>query len=172
MLLIAHYEAQYAEDAAGLSAYDQPSEIMNWDYAETTGTETHTSKFLVVSRDRDYYLGGAHGMQEKAYFVLSLAEPARLKLEDLVRSRAELQPLLEEALRAYAGLQKGDPLEDGGFFEDTAPAPDNFFLSGTGLGFHWDPYEIAPYSMGPIEVTIPYDRVRPLLSPRGAALIP
>ena len=25
-----------------------------------------------------------------------------------------------------------------------------------GLRIHWDPYDIAPHSMGPIEVTIPF----------------
>ncbi|MDR2021291.1 MAG: DUF3298 and DUF4163 domain-containing protein [Treponema sp.] len=171
-LLGAHYEAQYAGAAADLNASERPPEIMNWEYTETTKIETRTPQFLVISRNRDYYLGGAHGMQEKTYFVLSPAEPAQLKLEDLVRSRAELQPLLEEALRAQTGLKPGEPLRGGGFFEDTVTAPDNFFLSEEGLGFHWDPYEIAPYAAGPVEATIPYDRARPFLSSRGAALIP
>jgi hypothetical protein len=171
-LLSAHYESQYAEAAAGLDASEEPPEVMNWEYAETIKVETQTPRFLVISRNRDYYLGGAHGMQEKVYFVLSPAEQERLKLDDLVRSRAELQPLVEEALRASAGLKPEDSLRAGGFFEETAPPPDNFFLSRGGLGFHWDPYEIAPYVMGPVEITIPYDKIRPLLSPRGAALIP
>ncbi|MDR2185149.1 MAG: RsiV family protein [Treponema sp.] len=171
-LLSAHYEAQYAGAAADLNASEEPPESMNWEYAETAAIETRTPRLLVISRDRDYYLGGAHGMREKAYFVFSLAEPARLKLEDLVRSREALQPLLEEALRVRAGLKQGESLRAGGFFEDAVTAPDNFFLSEQGLGFHWDPYEIAPYAAGSVEVTIPYDKIRPFLSPGGAALIP
>ncbi|MDR0376684.1 MAG: RsiV family protein [Spirochaetaceae bacterium] len=31
------------------------------------------------------------------------------------------------------------------------------------MGFHWDPYEIAPYVMGFIEIVIPYDEIAPLL---------
>jgi hypothetical protein len=171
-LLGAYYEAQYAGAATDLNTSEPPPESMNWEYTETTKIETQSPRFLVVSQDRYYYLGGAHGMREKAYFVLSLAEPAQLKLEDLVRSRVELQPLLEEALRTQTGLKPGESLRAGGFFEDTVTAPDNFFLSEPGLGFHWDPYEIAPYSTGAVEVTIPYDKIRPLLSPRGTALIP
>jgi hypothetical protein len=51
--------------------------------------------------------------------------------------------------------------------------PENFFLTvledvpafpnstghRLGLGFHWDPYEIAPYVYGPIEIVIPYDEI-------------
>jgi hypothetical protein len=78
---------------------------------------------------------------------------------------------VEEALRDQAGLKQGEPLQTGGFFEDTVTAPDNFFLAEPGLGFHWDPYEIAPYAAGPVEVIIPYNRIGSLLSSRGAVLI-
>jgi hypothetical protein len=168
--LTAHYESQYTGMASAQDLSD--SGAMNWNYAEETRIETLSSGAAVISRDQDYYLGGAHGMREKTYFVISLEENEALKLEDLLRpgTEAELGSLLEDALRSYAKLQKGEPLSAGGFFEDTVEIPGNFFLSPGGLGFHWDPYEIAPYVMGSIEVIIPAEAVLPLLNSRGSSL--
>jgi hypothetical protein len=167
--IIRYFEEQYAE----ASSVYPPGEFMNWEYAETISPETLTQAMAVVSRNREYYLGGAHGMREKKYFVIDLEENRRLRINDLPREGAEpaLRGEVEEALRELTGLKSGEALSGGGFFEDTVKIPDNFFLSPGGLGFRWDPYEIAPYVMGPIEVIIPAEKARPLLSPRGLALL-
>jgi hypothetical protein len=170
--LTAYYEAQYAETGISIDARSRPSESMNWEYDEAILPEHRTPAVTVISRSREYYLGGAHGMREKAYFVFSPGEPKQLKISELIREGAgpELRRLTEDALRDYGKLKKGEPLSAGGFFEDSAAAPDNFFITSQGLGFHWDPYDIAPYAMGPIEVILSYEQIKGLLSPRGLSL--
>jgi hypothetical protein len=162
-ILSAYYQTQYAESAAFAAP---PRESMNWEYTEEILPQVLSPDIVVISRSRDYYLGGAHGMQEKAYFVITLRGPKQLKLADILRDGAgpELRARMEDALRGSRGLGRGEPLSEGGFFEDSAEIPDNFFLTREGLGFRWDPYEIAPYSMGPVEVTLPYETIKPLLS--------
>jgi hypothetical protein len=170
-ILISYYETQYADsDYSGVFM-----ESMNWEYTERILPEILSRDIVVISRSREYYLGGAHGMQEKAYFVISLEGPKQLKLDDLLRDGAkpELRALMEDALRDSRGLGRGEPLSAGGFFEDSVEIPGNFFLTREGLGFRWDPYEIGPYVMGPVEITLPYEMVRPLLSVQGpGSLIP
>jgi hypothetical protein len=146
---------------------------MNWSYTETIRPETLTRSVAVINRTREYYLGGNHGMGEKKYFVIDLGENRQLRIGDLLREGAEpaLASYAEEALRESVGLKTGEKLSAGGFFEDAVEIPDNFFLSPQGLGFRWDPYEIAPYVMGPMEVTIPPEKLQPLLNPRGLALL-
>jgi len=41
--------------------------------------------------------------------------------------------------------------------------PDNLGIVADGVLFHWDPYEIAPYAMGPIDVTVPTDTLSTLV---------
>jgi hypothetical protein len=151
-----------------LDEYDgPPAESMNWEYTETLEASSPGSQLLVISRNREYYLGGAHGMREKRYFVIlhDADTVQRLMLEDLIEPDAwsQLEGLILEVLRKQGNLETGVPLSQGGFFEDMVAVPDNFFLTPQGLGFHWDPYEIAPYVMGSIEVVLPYKEIQDLL---------
>jgi hypothetical protein len=172
--LIAGFENQYLtmRDPGGPSAEKLPA-ALNWDYTETFQALARTPHTAVLSKNREYYTGGAHGMRETAYFVFALDEAKRLRLEDIFEKGTE--PLLRDyimaALRTRQGLAPGAPLSKGGFFEDSVAVSEDFFLNREGLGFQWDVYEIAPYVMGPIEVLIPYEKIRPLCGPRGRALI-
>ena len=97
-------------------------------------------------------------MRETQYLVIDTVRARRLTLDDVINpgARSDLQRRLEAALRARAEGGTGTPLSQSGYFEDFAPPPENFTFSPKGITFHWDPYEIAPYSEGPIEVTLPY----------------
>ncbi|MDR2394124.1 MAG: RsiV family protein [Treponema sp.] len=143
------------------------SETLNWEYTETLEAQSPRSDLMILSRNREYYQGGAHGMREKRYFVIVQdAERVQgLVLEDLIQADAwsRLEALIAQALRTQANLKEDEPLSQGGFFEDEVAVPDNFFLTAEGLGFHWDPYEIAPYVMGSIEVLLPYEQIEDIL---------
>jgi hypothetical protein len=145
----------------------------NWEYSETFKVLARTSHTAVLSQKRYYYIGGAHGMQEEKYFVFDLDEVKLLRPEDLFKKGSEpvLQEYIMEVLRAQYGLAPGAPLSGGGFFEDSVAVSEDFFLSREGIGFQWDVYEIAPYSMGSIEIVIPYKKINDLFTPRGLSLI-
>jgi hypothetical protein len=168
--LIQNYKNSYEE------FFDQEKDIpllpvaaLNWTYEETHGVHTY-SQLQVIDRTKEYYTGGAHGMREKAYFVIDLAEKKQLYLKDLFLTEA-LKTRIEDALRSYSNLNAGEPLSAGYYFEDSVEPPENFYLTPQGIGFHWDPYEIAPYSVGPVEIHIPYGDAGELLNSRGKALI-
>jgi hypothetical protein len=170
--LIAAREAQYREF---YDPWDAIGESMNWEYAEETGLwiMPNGSPLAVLNRSREYYTGGAHGMREKKYALIHTADTSRVSLQDLLKPGAEpaLRELAERELRSFAGIESGAPLKEGSFFENTLELPDNFFITGEGLGFHWDPAEIGPYSLGPVEIIISYQDLRGLLSPRFLPLL-
>ncbi|MDR0387501.1 MAG: RsiV family protein [Treponema sp.] len=172
--IIADYRWQYQD--AGKQALQEggaPSETWNWEYSETVeGVEIPLERVLsgitncfLVSRFREYYLGGAHGMHEKQYFLFDMGKIKKIALDELIRKNARmtLRRLIAAKLRAFAGIEGDAPLSQGGFFMDLPEIPENFFLTPGSLGFHWDPYEIAPYVMGSIEVLIPYDELMDVL---------
>jgi hypothetical protein len=168
--LIAAYRNQYMEARDGLTGEAPPGEAMNWEYAETVDLWTLPGEgpLVVLSRTREYYLGGAHGMQEKKYAVIDRTLERQILLKDMIRAGEEkaLGLLVEKALRDRVGLDGGAPLEEGGYFADPPAATENFFITPQGLGFHWDPYEIGPYMMGPVEIIIPMEDIKKLVSPR------
>jgi hypothetical protein len=172
--VINDYRAQYL-DAAQDPRLDpnKPSETWNWEYDETIEGATLSlerelsgkNEYFIVSRTRDYYLGGAHGMREKEYFIIDTGRVRQLSLEDLIQDDAgmELQRLMESTLRADFGIDPEVPQSESGFFTDQPELTENCFLTAEGLGFHWDPYEIAPYASGSIEIIIPYDELTEIL---------
>jgi hypothetical protein len=129
-------------------------------------------ELLVISHDSYIYSGGAHGENQKTYFVLDTKLLSRTALTDILNPDAseEVQKQINSALLAKYGGASGASLTSIGFFTDTAEISENFFVSREGLGFCWNPYKIAPYSMGVIEVVLPYDQIKNLLTERGAAL--
>jgi hypothetical protein len=171
--LIADYKIQYRSMEKDYRAYsDMPSESMNWEYAETWEAAVNSPGLLVLNREKEYYFGGAHGMREKEWIVIDRKKNRQVLPSDLFP--AEKLPLLraaiEDALRERAGLVKGEKLSKGGYLEDSAEITDNFYLSSAGAGFHWDPYDIAAYVVGPVDVIIPYGKIQNLLNSAGRAL--
>ena len=41
---------------------------------------------------------------------------------------------------------------------------ENFYLGKEGITFHYNVYDIAPYVMGAIEITLPYEMMQHLLN--------
>jgi hypothetical protein len=186
--LIAGLRGQY-EETRSLAEDGRPTAILDWDYTEVIEATLirreelpptllasvigDTANLLVLSRSREYYFGGAHGMREKKYLVIDTAGARQITVDDLIRpdARPALQRRIEAELRAASGIGETVSLSEGGFFEDTVQIPEIFFFiiredipgaGRLGLGFHWDPYEIAPYVYGPIEIIIPCDEIAEL----------
>jgi hypothetical protein len=172
--LISLFEDQYRA-AGNLEEPDaeEPAASLNWEYFEAFQCFDQTPHTAVLSQSREYYIGGAHGMREQTYFVFSLDEVRWLRLDDIFAEGTEpaLQEHIMEVLRIRQGLAPDAPLTGGGFFEDSVAVSEDFFLSRKGIGFQWDVYEIAPYVMGPIEIIIPYEKIRTLLTSRGLSLV-
>lgn len=163
----------YAEARASAEAEagGEPGASYNWAYYEEFEAAAYPG-LLVVSRSLYVYSGGAHGNSERTYFVLDTALSKRLRLDDLLAEGARplLQQRLDAALRARYGAGTDAPLSSIGFFADSAGVSENFFVTGAGLGFCWNPYEIAPYAMGAVEAVLPYADIEPLLNDRGKRL--
>jgi hypothetical protein len=151
---------------------EPPSSAFDWNYREVHGIRVY-SQLLIVDRTREYYTGGAHGMVETSYFLIDPAEKKQIHLRDLFRdgTAEALQERVEAALRVYSGLAEGEPLSSGYYFDDSVEElPDNFCLTPQGITFHWNPYEIAPYAVGPVEITVPYAEVEELFNSLGKSL--
>ncbi|MDR1024548.1 MAG: RsiV family protein [Treponema sp.] len=149
------------------------SASLNWTYEEELTTEFSSARLLVISRERHSYTGGAHGNYDKSYFVFDRELGIQIGLSDIIRGDAGpvLTALINRELRAGQNLGAADSLKQRGFFVDDVELTENYFLSSGGLGFHWDPYEIAPYVTGYVEILIPYAGIRELLGPEGQHLI-
>jgi hypothetical protein len=146
---------------------DMPS--MNWEYREQMDFKIFSDRWIIISRDKEYYTGGAHGMSLKTFYTVDLEELKALSWEDLFTApeSPEFYSLILEALRERSGLGKSVPLSSGIYFTDKPEISPAFFPGPGGLTFHWNPYDITPYSEGHIETLVPWEKLEPLLSEYG-----
>jgi hypothetical protein len=155
-----------------------PSQRQKWEYSETIEIWNPQGKAAVIARETYDYSGGAHGNSAKKYYVVDTEARRILSLEDFFRDpqSGALRTMILEELRLYSARQdtpipQGRPLSAGIFLEDNPEMSPNFFVTQDGLGLHWDPYEIAPYAEGSIEITLPWRKIRPLMKTGGMELL-
>jgi hypothetical protein len=145
---LAFMGANPAAEAGGLYRYHNES-VEAADYLN----------YVILRHSLETYDGGAHGMHTTEYRVFDRGAGRFLTLGDIVSNedRPRLREAVESALRKKHRIPEGSPLTSAGFFEDRIELSENFFLGEAGIGFHWNPYEIAPFSMGQIEVIVPLE---------------
>lgn len=113
------------------------------------------------------YQGGAHGSWQVTYFNIDLDDQVTISEQDLFG--ADYQPKLKEViiqqLMADNGVSTPEGLIEQGFFPtEELQLNNNFWINDKGIHYLFNQYEIAPYAMGPIEVTLPYDSIKHLLT--------
>ena len=129
-----------------------------WEERRSVRVVHHDDRLVSLRFEVYSDTGGAHPDSQTTYASWSLADGERVLLEDLLLEGYEepLAEIGEAAFRQARGLTVDRDLEELGFrFADGRFAlPDNFAVTESGLVFHYNPYEIAPYSLGPTELTI------------------
>jgi hypothetical protein len=77
----------------------------------------------------------------------------------------QLKPLLLKALQEKTGHESIKALHDNGYLNNSdIYVPENFILGSDAITFVYNPDEIAPYTVGSIELTIAYATVDRILS--------
>lgn len=92
---------------------------------------------------------------------------APIHLDDLFVSnyKEALTDLLWNQLMADNRVTTHQELEEMGYCSTGNLEPtENFYISKEGLTFHYNVYEITPYIMGAVDITIPYDMMQHLLN--------
>lgn len=113
------------------------------------------------------YTGGAHGNTKTYNGVFDLNQQEALTLERIFEEHSleELNSQLRQQLALQYGCGSVEELaEKTAFFAPTEiEATDNYFVSDSCISWLFDPYDIAPYSEGEITISLPWDKVQPLL---------
>jgi hypothetical protein len=147
----------------------EPSSAESW-FLERKAFVLRSAPGLVsLSFSERSYLGGAHGLATLHYLNLDPATGSKKLLADILKdgALAEVTRLAEARFRAVRGVPEGTSLKDAGFTfaTDAFALTDNFALRDDGLAFYYNPYDVAPYAMGPTEIALKLDEIRDLLKP-------
>ena len=121
-------------------------------------------QWLIVEDIISNYTGGAHAMYNTTYQNLDIATSRTWKLQDMITDTAALAPLLTIAARDYFRLKPEEPVESR-MLVANVPVTTNVYLTPSGLIFVYNPYDIASYADGVVQLYIPYNKLQPLLTP-------
>jgi hypothetical protein len=161
-----------------------PESVTGMSYVDDSTFTVHllTPSIASLTIESYSFLGGAHGNPSIQAVTLDLATGARLKVADVIKADqidSVMQRVYTEVLRTYedalfeaaatsfnAVVNTKEPLsadEHNEFAESTG-----FFLSGDGIIFFWNTYEITPYVAGQPMVMIPWSELegKLLINPR------
>lgn len=111
---------------------------------------------LVYSISRSSYTGGAHGMYTLSWHNYSIAGGYELALSDLFtpEQQESLLTLIKHKLYEQFEATGDEDLAAQGLFPEYIAATENFEVSEDGITFYYNPYDIAAYALGRIEVHI------------------
>ena len=162
--LMARFLSEYAAFKASV-----PKSEQSWFLERKAFVLRSARNLLSLSFSERSYLGAAHGLATVHYLNLDPVNGATKVLTDLLKDGAldDVASLAEARLRQVRGIAAGTTLKDAGFtFENDAfVLPDDFALRDDGLAFYYNPYDVAPYSMGATEIVLSPDEIRSLLKP-------
>lgn len=132
---------------------------------ETGFRITYNSKdFISIVLDHYQFTGGAHGNYYSVGYNIRTSDAKLLTFENLIISE-NFDILTSECEQAMLEKFEAASLVDAGLFEDELIIPEDqdFYVMPGKLILQFDPYEIAPYSMGDISVEIPFSKIKDIL---------
>ena len=162
---------QYKEDMENLEGDNKPS----WYWYELQKSNEilfEDENILSYSVQHSDYTGGAHGSLNMLYYTIDLNKLITVTQESIFKPNyyKSLTSIIIEKLMAKYNLDSPEKLMEEGFFDINEIAPNNnFWINDLGIHYVYNQYEIAPYSMGPIEVTIPYEDIKSIIIPESIA---
>ena len=135
-------------------------DIFTWEFMIEGRMESDYNGFISYSLTKYSYTGGAHGgtLLLGLNFIKETGDP--VAENDLFAFGYEER--LSTALRAHLKSSLDKDSYDMLFTTDITPNG-NFVLSKAGITYIYGQYEIGPYSIGIIKVTVPWDEIQDIL---------
>ncbi|MGC3979082.1 MAG: DUF3298 domain-containing protein [Paludibacteraceae bacterium] len=124
------------------------------------------NNILSYSFESYIYFGGAHGNTNRLLYNFDLSNAHIIKESDLFipEYKESLTALIKEQIvEESAEIESVADLNDFDFWADQIKPNGNFYIDEEGLVYVFNQYEIAPYSMGQTEVTLPFEKLKPLM---------
>jgi hypothetical protein len=111
------------------------------------------------------YEGGAHPNSGKYCFVIDKNTGRKVNYKSLIKdNEMEFLNIAETEFKIQSGIKPDEKIQEPYWFKDNRfHLTDNYRFTSEGLVFCYNPYEIAPYSFGMIEFTIPYEKIEKLI---------
>ncbi len=139
-------ENDFSESDESISA------SFNWSFEHSAEFFEIGTDYLTFRVTKYQHTGGAHPNMTTQYFTLDLKK--RKKLTKDLTFKAENNTTLETKILERIKQQFDTEEEfEMNIWKEQIKVTDNFYLKDSNLVFYYNPYEIGPHSLGPVEVS-------------------
>ena len=173
-------------------------EGMEFSFALRSMLLENAERYVTYLTKSEGFQGGAHGFAAAAGQTFRKSDGKRIGYKTVYNDKTEtfeqqdqtlfkdpkspqLYALIKEGVRSYF-KEFDEPVATDEQLKDMLISVDDInriplpsappTFTKKGLAFLYQQYEIAPYAAGMVNFDIPYDKIRPFLTPEAAALIP
>ena len=136
-------------------------------YIINSHTQTGSKGTVVYIADINYREGGTHAVNQQVIMNFDAETGRQLTYTDIFVNgfEARLKSLLLKALKEKTGFNTVKALQANDYLTNTEIfVPENFILGHDAITFVYNPDEIAPYSVGSIELIIAYAAMESILN--------
>ncbi len=126
---------------------------MNYEYILSNDILYNAHGILSYSCDTYVYTGGAHGLNTTLCYVYDFYDNKEVLINSIFKEES-LPNVLSLIKEELAREEYADDID-----MDNVNVTENFFVDDEGIHWIYNPYEIAPYALGAIEVSIPYSDI-------------
>jgi hypothetical protein len=121
----------------------------------------HTDRIISFRIDIGTFTGGAHPNSSTNYYVYDIQSKKELHTRDIISDTTQFKQILEEAFREQSGMEEGQTFADAGFYINDGDfvLNDNIGITEDAVIVHFNPYEIAPYSLGPTSIELKREKI-------------
>jgi len=132
----------------------------DWSNSQEGYPVFNQNNILSYRNSMSSYMGGAHGSYGTWHCNFNTANGQMIFIENLFKEDSE-KPLINILKSKLKQKYKTNNLEAVNL--DEVFVSENFQITYSGIVFHYNPYEIGPYSLGAPEVFVPYSELKPFL---------
>lgn len=143
-----------------------PDEMAGWEAQIEGMIQYESASLLTLSLDGYIFTGGAHGLSSRRLLNFDKAGAAEIDPETLFADIQGFRELAEAAFRAQYDIPEDAPVNSTGFMfeENVFSLPENIGFTPEGILLYYNPYEVASYADGPLEVVVPFETATPYLA--------
>lgn len=148
-------ESQRFVDSYSSFREEFPESEQQWFRDSWTEVLQISDTLLTLDAHRNEFTGGAHEMRRRR--ILNFNKNGRLVALSFLlggEASANLPSRLESAFRKKYEISEDMSLKEAGITEGTIPFTENGTVLDDTVYVHFDPYEIAPWSLGDINLKV------------------
>ncbi len=133
---------------------------MSWAGYENTlniAVAYQSEKRIGLVSDGYLFTAGAHGISSTYLANIRLKDGKKLCIAECFQQPENIRKKAEKIFRKNIGIAMNASLNEAGYWfeNDVFKLTDNFLLTDSTVEFFYNVYEIAPYSNGPTNISVP-----------------